>query len=95
MSKDDGGPAFPFTPNEQQKLPDGTWDQNTDFGEPGMCLRDWFAGQALAGMLVSEKSPEAWDELSECAYEVADAMIAESRKRWAVDDDDTTTKDRT
>lgn len=44
----DGGPAFPFTPNEQMKLPDGTWDQNTDFGEPGMSLRDWLTGMALA-----------------------------------------------
>ncbi len=27
--------AYPFTPNQQMKLDDGTWDQNTDYGEPG------------------------------------------------------------
>ena len=29
-------PAYPFTPNQQMKLDDGTWDQNTDYGEPGL-----------------------------------------------------------
>ena len=42
--KDTGGPAFP---SEQHETLDGTWNQT--FGS-GMTLRDWFAGQALAGM---------------------------------------------
>lgn len=39
--KNDGGAAFP---GEQGHIPDGTWNQTFD---PGMSLRDWFAGQAL------------------------------------------------
>lgn len=37
-SKDDGGPAFPRPASEYTS------------GERGMSLRDWFAGQALAGL---------------------------------------------
>ena len=49
------------------------------YGSDGMSLRDWFAGQALAGLLSQEgveASPEtdaAW------AYKVADAMLAARR----------------
>jgi hypothetical protein len=65
----DGGPAFPKV------------GQAVDFGngwlEPqsGMTLRDWFAGQALVG-LVSLQRPDAGitsDALT--AYVFADAMI--------------------
>jgi hypothetical protein len=44
----DGGPAYPFAPNEQQQLQDGTWDQNTVDGDPGRSLRDHYAGQLAA-----------------------------------------------
>ena len=40
----DGGPAFP-TPDTHH--PDG----QIQYGANGMSLRDWFAGQALVGML--------------------------------------------
>ena len=43
-----------------------------------MTLRDWFAGQALAGMLdfkTAEIEEEEW--LAHLAYGIADAMIAE------------------
>ena len=43
MSKNDGGPVFP---SEQGHIPDGTWNQTYN---PGLSLRDYFAGQALAG----------------------------------------------
>ena len=53
---DDGGPAFPETwPNQAPR--------------PGMTLRDWFAGQAVAGGVPAHR-----------AYECADAMLA-ARKR--------------
>lgn len=63
-----GGPAFP---NSVQ--PD------FQYAEAGMSLRDWFAGQALAGWLASfgeTTSPKA-DKCAAFAYEMADAMLAE------------------
>jgi len=43
----------------------------------GMSLRDWFAGQALAGILT-----RAWGEAAvKDAYEHADWMIAEREKQ--------------
>lgn len=57
----------------------------------GMSLRDWFAGQALVGIVVSsgndtfeiregETSREAlarvWAPRVECAYIIADAMLS-------------------
>jgi hypothetical protein len=51
----------------------------------GMTLRDWFAGQALNGLIIAEKRGEAYYEdgslvnwkkvLSETAYLYADAML--------------------
>ena len=41
MNKNDGGPAFPRQKDDQH------------FGELGMSLRNWFRGQALAGVLMS------------------------------------------
>ena len=48
----------------------------------GMTLRDWFAGQALAGMLASEAGipPYANSWAAERAYQMADAMLAERAK---------------
>jgi hypothetical protein len=54
----------------------------------GMPLRDWFAGQALVGLLVSEadlysaqvQRGVALDGLAEHCYRCADAMLAERRK---------------
>jgi hypothetical protein len=42
--------------------------------DQGMNLRDWFAGQALMG-LVNQYHPDK-DAKSELAYEYADAMLA-------------------
>jgi hypothetical protein len=67
MSKiNDGGPAFPST---IQYFPD---DKNAN-EEQGMTLRDWFAGQALAGMLAN---PDSWTgDRGVMAYRYADAML--------------------
>jgi len=67
VSKNDGGPAF------------GHGDP-VHGGDPGMTLRDWFAGQALAGMLASEGSGGlSWganEDIAQHAYKMADAMLA-------------------
>lgn len=62
MKTNDGGPAFPV-----QQVANGTTTK-------GMTLRDWFAGQALAGYIV-EQCP-ASDVAAENAYKFADAMLA-------------------
>jgi hypothetical protein len=72
MSKiNDGGPAFPST---IQYFPD---DKNAN-EEQGMTLRDWFAGQALAGVTSSvndEISVGQVEGIAEIAYALADAML--------------------
>lgn len=72
MTNDDGGPAFP-----RGDVPNQSWAQK------GMSLRDWFAGQALAGFIAgrSDKSGPGIDasyaEAAVSAGLYADAMIAE------------------
>jgi hypothetical protein len=67
----DGGPAFP--------RPDwnGSWRGPDTF--PGMSLRDWFAGQALASFV-----PDTPQNKAEAAYAIADAMLAERAKSGAL-----------
>ena len=84
---DDGGPAFPHLNRLEGKL-DRSY---IAISASGMSLRDWFAGQALAGIMAN---PERWKdiarryELKELSYDaaseknavkafsLADAMIA-------------------
>jgi hypothetical protein len=55
----DGGPAFPFKGYAGETY--------------GMTLRDWFAGQALAGLLAHTGESER--NRAVAAYRYADAMI--------------------
>lgn len=71
----DGGPAFGHGNPEQG-------------GDPGMSLRDWFAGQAIAGLLANEdavgdiqitarQDGVAYPEMAaSIAFNIADAMLA-------------------
>ena len=74
MSDKDGGPAFPGQPRDTfaSSLP------------AGMSLRDWFAGQALIGILSNQESlpvnSRASDTIASWAYFFADAMLAERAK---------------
>ena len=68
--KKDGGPAFPSEAGSQ------------NFGRSGMTLRDWFAGQALAGIAADYIEADAVDasEYASACGELADAMLAEREK---------------
>ena len=53
-----------------------------EYGDKGMDLRDWFAGQALAGLCAdgaNEKLGWTIDVFAKSAYQIADAMM-EARK---------------
>ena len=67
---DDGGPAFPC---------EGGMDSGL-YSDPGMSLRDWFAGQVLAHGSIG---PHV-GVIAKKAYEVADAMLAERSKQKGV-----------
>jgi hypothetical protein len=63
----DGGQAFPFSaPVEFGALP-----------LYGMSLRDWFAGQALAGIANPNMT---YDRAAASCYAAADAMLRERNK---------------
>jgi hypothetical protein len=52
-------------------------------GQDGMSLRDWFAGQALAGHIAAHTGRQDFPENEWCAtscYEYADAMLAARAK---------------
>lgn len=77
----DGGPAFP-----QVWHPDMGFDPNMT--PMGMSLRDYFAGQVLAGPVtlteedmdnIAYREIDEADYISEWAYLVADAMLAERK----------------
>ena len=79
MSSDapkDGGPAFPLT----VKYLDGSGRMM-----PGMSLRDWFAGQAISGLVMRAQPDELQQVmngtrvpnlLANGAYAIADALLA-------------------
>jgi hypothetical protein len=67
----DGGPAFPRPESR------GTSGAITLHGQNGMTLRDYFAGQALAGMFADrERLSTNAQHFSHDAYLFADAMLA-------------------
>jgi len=74
-NKETGGSAFPGT------IPQFSYQHP----EPGMTLRDWFAGQALAGMatlyaVAGGASEDIAKANATVSYLMADAMIAERNK---------------
>ena len=86
MATDDGGPAFPGKKTLNRELMEelrysegiNRARELSTFSSPGMSLRDYFAGQALAGLLAAQvhgynEFPGVFPGL---AYDAADAMLA-------------------
>lgn len=69
----DGGPAFPSQRLGQDGLPESE-------AVDGMSLRDYFAGQALSGLIAHPESGDNADSQACASYIIADAMIAEREK---------------
>lgn len=72
-ARNDGGPAFPQYAGKP--VPGGGVYYDVS---GGMTLRDYFAGQAIAG--ACGPTPDGWSlsphSYAEWAYQIADAMIA-------------------
>jgi hypothetical protein len=71
MGKNGGGPAFPLSNTDP--------DDYIPF--PGMTLRDYFAGQALAGLASKTYSTATNKALAKRSYALADAMLAERERK--------------
>lgn len=71
---EDGGPAFP---HDNQELGD-----RHRVAQPGMSLRDWFAGQCAAAALVNARGIDeatadmAFPLVARLSYKMADALLA-------------------
>lgn len=76
---DDGGPAFPC---ETYGLKNG---KETTIPTNGMTLRDWFAGQALAGLIAATVKDcgvdPSEDEIAGWAYYQAERMLAARKEK--------------
>jgi len=82
----DNPPAFPV--KVKRNTSSDPLATPREFRLEGMSLRDWFAGQALAGLCSTdrESTNSALDDFQAVAadaYEYADTMLAEREKRNA------------
>ena len=79
-AENDGGPAFP----QPCATADGAIYTSGEKSNAniGMSLRDWFAGQALQGMLANHEYNLTDEALAVRAYSKASAMLA-ARERKA------------
>ena len=76
---DGGGPAYPWAdPHQTSGLP---------AADPGMSLRDWFAGQALAGLASRTGCYEYVETMTRDAFTAADAMLVERAKEASTNAD--------
>jgi hypothetical protein len=95
-NKNDGGPAFPVdtqgTFHDGKCCGDyGHQTSQTNWQFPGMTLRDYFAAKVVGGFVAIDADDRCREEvcatiirqasvISEMAYALADAMIAEREK---------------
>ncbi len=66
----DGGPAFPIPDSHHA-------NGQVQYGANGMSLLDYFAGQALAGLIIAaQNSPATRDDIAAEAYRQAESLLA-------------------
>ena len=77
MSKQkDGGSVFPMIDSDMN-----TAGERYYFPTGGMSLRDWFAGQALTGLLAGDgKRDQGLTDMIMLTFKIADAMITQREK---------------
>jgi hypothetical protein len=68
--REDGGPAFPSLVPMWKVDPDGGPPERVAAGDDGMTLRDWFAGQALNGIMAGIAAKEGLAGIKELDMEV-------------------------
>lgn len=84
----DGGPAFPFEYHNQTSKYQLGFFQDTAVAPgasqqfAGLTVRQWYAGQALAGLMGLQTVYDnmADRDVAKAAYRLADAMLAEGEK---------------
>lgn len=87
---DDGGPAFPFGVRVDHHDTYGGGRSIQETNEPGMTLRDYFAAQALIGILGSRQGfliDVGTENAPVWAYKVADGMLRQRQKSEPTDDE--------
>lgn len=80
-AKDNGGPAFP---RAASRIQFSSGDVEYHEAAEGMSLRDWFAGQALIGLMHSDSARAEFDlkggfiqeHAARLAYLCADALLS-------------------
>ena len=74
--KQNGGPAFPVSTRPlEYEHGYGHQDGASTWQFGGMTLRDYFAAQALQGLLAAPDTGFSFNELATACYKTADAML--------------------
>jgi len=77
VKKENGGSAYPYMYETSERFVGNSYRTVVHHGE-GMSMRDYFAGQALTGIIASDCSDKmAVEPRAKLAYRIADAMLAE------------------
>ena len=75
MSKqNNGGSAFPYSIREEGS-------EYTSESSKGMTIKDYFAGQAIIGIIANSDGLKYTDSMANAAYEIADSMLKERQKQ--------------
>ena len=72
MSKQDGWSVFPGVETGTDSITGRSYVHNHN----GMALRDFFAAQAMSGILAASPVGGKWTDLARDAYGIADALLA-------------------